>query len=542
MDNSGMLNIKLIIAGGLRRFSFIVLIFMPIAVIAFVSQEMPGYCENNKSWLYEGPIYETHPYYYPNHSFKEITQAVPNLADLGIKTIYLMPVWESTRWAGNQNIPFKFLYWINDYYKINPEYGTQEELKELVACAHRYNMRIVFDLVTCCTFEGSATYKWNFTVPLAELKTLKAPLRYSVVKGMNCAYSKPKKDKHSPKMKYLDLFGKIDGNIAHLYIYPYPFFGPAMDKANPEAIDYFTKVAEYYVREFDIDGFRVDAPANNWNPALIRGDHSIINLLRSVKKAINGVKPDAVLFAETPFVDNTWTIKGGSPETFLEPVLDQMCEASYSYDFVRGLGRRKNSQALVEWFARERINNNRTRIRFLETHDSPRINALAPAVNKCLFVLVSTVPGIPMIQAGQEIGATNEWFSYWYSVKKIKPDPRVDWDKRDHRLRGFYKKIFSVRDMNPALKYGDIKNVWKSGDNIYAYSRTYDDETVVVVINFRSKITSSVLNLPFNPGIVLYDELNDESFIVDNPDVFRLSVAAYGSRILVLKDKNQKTD
>lgn len=204
------------------------------------------------SWLFDGPIYETHPYYYPNHSFKEITRQIPQLADLGIKTIYLMPIWESTRWARNQNVPFKFLYWINDYYKINPEYGTPEELKELVACVHRYNMRIVFDLVTCCTFEGSAAYKWNFTVPLVELKNLKLPLRYSIVKGMKCVYSKTKKDKHSPNMKYLDLFGKIDGNIAHLYIYPYPFFGPAMDKANPEAIDYFTKVAEYYVKEFGI--------------------------------------------------------------------------------------------------------------------------------------------------------------------------------------------------------------------------------------------------------------------------------------------------
>jgi len=38
-------------------------------------------------WYKEGAIYETHPYYYPNHSFNEITQQIPSLADLGIKTM-----------------------------------------------------------------------------------------------------------------------------------------------------------------------------------------------------------------------------------------------------------------------------------------------------------------------------------------------------------------------------------------------------------------------------------------------------------------------
>ncbi len=61
-----------------------------------------------KSWLYyEGPIYETHPYYYDG-TFKGLTKQIPSIADLGVKTIYLMPIWEQTTGSAD-DIPYKRL-------------------------------------------------------------------------------------------------------------------------------------------------------------------------------------------------------------------------------------------------------------------------------------------------------------------------------------------------------------------------------------------------------------------------------------------------
>ena len=58
-------------------------------------------------------IYETHPYYYPHHSFAEITAQIPSLSTLGINMIYLMPIWEylSPVWV----------YAIYDYYTISSD-------------------------------------------------------------------------------------------------------------------------------------------------------------------------------------------------------------------------------------------------------------------------------------------------------------------------------------------------------------------------------------------------------------------------------------
>ncbi len=113
----------------------------------------------------------------------------------------------------------------------------------------------------------------------------------------------------------------------------------------------------------------------------------------------------------------------------------------------------------------------------------------------------------------------------------------VDWANGDYELRDYYKKVLSIRNSNNALKYGDIQNVWKSGDNTFAYSRTYGDEIVVVVINFRGVQAASVLDVPFNRGDVLKDGLSGETFTVTDPSNFRITIPAYGSRILTLEEE-----
>ena len=476
--------------------------------------------EDGDCWIREGVIYETHPYYYPNHSFKEITQQIPKLADLGVKTICLMPIWEH---AGD-GPPHRFIYAINDYYKIDPAYGTPEDLKELVDTAHQYNLKVILDFVTCCAPEGSVAWNNNFPfmISLSELqkkaKELGWELEYGVRGGDKIVYYNCEEKEHVEKYITCEVCGKIIGENVVIANYPVASWGWAIDRTNPEVIDYFTKVAEYYTKEYDIDGWRVDAPQNNWNPNVISGDHSAIRLLRNVKRAITEVKPNAILLAEVPAPS-----PGGVPE------FDEMCEASCSHLGLQFLIERWTPEDLVTYLKNEKIQYGRARVRFMEGHGTPRINKLLeqqgkPQLMKPLLVLISTLPGIPMIQAGQEIGET----------KGYNENPRVDWINGDYELREFYKKVFKIRNSNNALKYGTIENVWKSGDNIYAYLRKYENESVIVMVNFLNKQATSILNLSFLPkGTILHDELNNETFIVNAPRNFRISVPAYGSRILV---------
>jgi glycosidase len=472
------------------------------------------------SWLYEGTIYETHPYYYPKHSFKEITEQVPSLADLGVRTIYLMPIWEQP--PGEQTP--SLIYHIYDYYKVNPEYGTSQDLKDLISAAHKNNIKVLFDLVTCCTWKGSTLYNngGTYGIPLTEIqnkaKEIGWKLDYKTVNGDNyVSYGCIEK----PGKRLCEFGGMIVNDKVIVLQYPQVGWGFAIDKTSPVALDYFTKMTKFYVNEYNIDGWRVDAPTNNWNSEMISGDHSSQQLLRSVKSEITKAKPDALLISEWPTIA---TIEPSKPITTSE--LDEENDASYSYYFYYQLSNIFQNRKLLDVLGTEKISFSRTRIRFLETHDiNPRINKLYPQLNEPLTVLISTIPGIPMIQAGQEIGAGGEFFT----------NPQVDWINGDSELRNFYKKVFEIRNNNNALKYGSMTNVWKSGSNIYCYLRSYQNENAFIMINFMDTDATAKFDVSFlNKGTILYDVLNGEQFIINDPNNLEISVPARGSRILTL--------
>lgn len=477
--------------------------------------------KNPAGWINEGPIYETHPYYYDG-TFKGLAEKIPEIADLGIKTIYLMPIW-----AHEDELTSTTIYLIKDYYKIDPVYGTEEDLRELVETVHKHNMTIFFDLVTCCAPPESTPWNnnWIYKLSLLELqekaKELGWVLQYDTHRDYKIVYYSCKKD-GGIKCEFM---GRVAGDDVVVYFYPEAKFGPAVDRSNPDVIEYFIKVSEYYVRKYDIDGWRLDTPSNNWNPKIISGDHSSLELMRNLKKSVVKVKPHIIFLAENPSINTA------------DFAMDEISEGSYSYaflNFVYGYKIRgySNSREFMDFLSleNEKIRHGKVRTRFVETHDLPRINKVSPHLNKPLLVLISTIPGVPMIQAGQEIGATNEWFYQGAT------NPQVDWDNGDHELRNFYKKVFRVRNTNKALKCGTIENVWKAGDSSnYAYLRSCEDDKVVVVINFNNETVSNTLNLPFESGVVLHDELNDESFRVNDPNNFKITLPTYGSRILVLE-------
>ena len=139
-----------------------------------------------------------------------------------------------------------------------------------------------------------------------------------------------------------------------------------------------------------------------------------------------------------------------------------------------------------------------------------------PELHKLGAVLITTIPGFPHIYH-----------------REIFPEGGIA--SINHDMFNFYKKLLKIREKSRAIKEGEIENVWKGGDNVIAYLRKYENESVVVVVNFLNKTAVSTLNLSFLPkGTVLYDELNDEAFIVNEPSNFKISVPAYGARILTL--------
>src|SRR5262249_23659413 len=291
----------------------------------------------------QGALYEVCPENYPNHSLKEITADLPRLKKLGITVLYLTPIF---RCLGRAQ------YLISDYDAINPRYGTEADLKALVAAAPKQDIKVLLDLVTSIVYDGTDLLNkhpdW-------------------VLRG-----------KDGQRQKY----------------FPIPEFGWALDCTHPEVIDYFSGVAKRYVEKYDIDGWRIDSPTNNYDPAKVDGDHSRVQLLRSVRKAVDAVKKNAIFVGEV----SGPTVLFGGKKGSQEPLFDEMLEASYDFRFCGFLGpngylvidgtpfldnisstpldalvrNRMTSKQFVESITKRRILNGRLRANFIENHDTER--------------------------------------------------------------------------------------------------------------------------------------------------------------------------
>jgi glycosidase len=464
-----------------------------------------------------GPVYEVSIEYFPNHSLKELTAEMARLEKLGIKIIYMTPVFEC---AGGAQ------YLITDYYKINPRYGTAADLKELVATAHRHGISVLLDFVTSLTYQGSYIYTQH---PEWILRDAKGEMQ-----------------------KY----------------FPFPDWGWALDCTNPQLIDYYTKLARHYVEEFDTDGWRLDSPIYNYDPKKVSGEHGRLELFRSVRAAVTQVKPSAILIAEVPGPTFMWS----DSSLTAPPLYDEVCEASYNYPLIgflggsaasgymyvvagpwiepQGIGKwsetlmnkvahnRATSKEFVEGVKSEPVLYNGLRANFLENHDTARVSLGFPEQHRTLFVLIATMPGLPVVHAGQELG------------DKTKPDaggpvPQVvNWKGGDKELEAFYTQMLKLRAENEALQKGDLEDVWKQGDNTIAFLRSSGRNHVITMLNLGGKEARSTLSIPieklgFKPEsqVQLRDELNNETFTRKGTDLqdLELVVKPYGYRVITIK-------
>jgi glycosidase len=486
-------------------------------------------------WWLEGPIYEIDVELYPNHKFTDVTKDIPRLKKLGIKTIYLMPIW------------YGIGYGIWDYFRINPRYGSPADLKELVNTAHKHEIKVIFDLVISQTPFFSYIYEekpdWLIhTYNTSFLKHQEIEITdYYLYRGKKTIYPG----------KFILHEGKTIGQIMHdgkivFRHYPHFYWGWAINMTNEEVIDYFVAVATYYIKEYDIDGWRVDAPQNNIHP-LIEGNYSSLPLLREIKEEITKIKAHSILITEW---DGPLSEKAHFAGERAKPLFDEIAELSYDWPFsgwlrttgfhqgflAKVITNQISSAEFVNYFTSQKILYNRTRLRFFNNHDTERVEKIYPQHHKNLLVLISTVPGVPMIYMTDELGAKQ-------AKHKI-----YAWKNPDPELERFYQKIFEIREKNDALKFGTIHNVWAGGDKAYAYLRSYNGNHLVIILNFQSKPMNVVLSLSYAIKInetSEYEVINlitNEAKIYKGSDLksFQIKVGENEATIFIIKERAVK--
>jgi glycosidase len=296
-----------------------------------------------RDWVRDGVIYEIYPRAFSQQgNFNAITARLDELKDLGVTILWLMPIHPigQEKKKGTIGSP----YAVRDYYAINPDYGTADDLKRLVREAHARGLKVIIDIVANHT-------SWDSVL-------MKHPEFY----------------KHDAQ-----------GNIT----FPYDWYDiAALNYGNQQLRRYMTDMLKHWIREFDLDGFRCDVagevPTDFWENA---------------RRELEQIKPDIVMLAEahkaelqvTAFdLDYSWPLHSA-----LTNVLQGRGRASDLRD--------EWEKEVKEWpkgALHMRFSDNHDERRAIARFGEPA--ALAASA------FVFTLDGVPMLYNGMEVGDTTE--------------------------------------------------------------------------------------------------------------------------------------
>ncbi|MDP4145570.1 MAG: glycoside hydrolase family 13 protein [Bacillota bacterium] len=367
------------------------------------------------------------------------------LEDLGINTIYLTPIFES---GSNHK------YNTYDYFKIDPQFGTMDTLKELVQKAHSRGMKVVLDAV----FNHCGT----------DFPAFKDVLE----KGEESQY------KHWFDIRKFPVEVKENPNYS---TFAYHGGMPKLMTKNKEVKDYLISIATYWIKEADIDGWRLDV-----------ADEIDHDFWRDFREAVKEVKEDAIIVGEVWYDSTSW-LKG-----------DQF-DSVMNYDFNNAVGEFVAGESISPKVLGERLGFLRGLYKIpaykalwnlIDSHDTSRFLHKAgenPDKLKLAAFLQLTTPGAPFIYYGDEVGMTGG----------ADPDCRrgMLWDEERQNKEVFehYKKLISIRKQNKALYDGDFKTIY-TDDNVYGFRREYDMDIIDAYVNNANE--EVVIKIEANTNLV----------------------------------------
>ncbi|MGZ4161334.1 MAG: glycoside hydrolase family 13 protein, partial [Neobacillus sp.] len=255
---------------------------------------------------------------------------------------------------------------------------------------------------------------------------------------------------------------------------------PKLNTENPEVKEYLLEVGRYWVREFKIDGWRLDV-ANEV-------DHAF---WRDFRNEVKAIKPDLYILGEIWHDSMPW-LRGDQFDAVMNYPLTTNILNLFAKQTITVKEFVENLTHVIHMYPK---NINEVAFNLVGSHDTPRIlTECGEDIErvKQVYSLLLTFIGTPCIYYGDEIGLTGG------------QDPGcrkcMEWDreKQNRELFEHIQKLIQLRDENPLLANdGELSFVSPEYHDIcLAYTKTTGKKTVIVILNTGNKETS--YTLPFN--------------------------------------------
>ena len=428
--------------------------------------------------------------------FNGVTAKLPYLKELGVKTLWLMPIMPSPSYHG---------YDVADYYGVNPDYGTMSDFDNLLAEAKKHNIDIMIDIV----FNHSSTQNPWFSQSYEDYINNNTSLD-------------SKADWYCWIDHYQTGYSIYSGSKGIYYESRFDHSMPDLNTQNEAVRAEMLKILKYWV-EKGVDGFRFDAVKyfdfNNtkYNVEFMTYLHD------EIVKDYPGIYFVGECWDGITVINDYYKSTFESFFTFGSS-LDGNGDASIVGQ-VKTLTSANSFASTIE--NRERImkenNPNAYSSYFLSNHDMDRAsNSLTNENAKLAASLYLLLPGTPYMYYGEEIelmgkrktapedasDARRRLPMIWSMTDKNGecgfPEPHrtdlmnneqvklgvAEQMDKNFSLWNHYKKVIEIRNKYPFIKNSVFTNMTKQIDtkldNILAYELSYGDESIIVIHNFEN--------------------------------------------------------
>lgn len=422
--------------------------------------------KKSPEWLSRGIMYQINPRAYtPEGTLKAAEAKLKDLADLGMTIVYLCPVfvadddmnrefWSPRQKKSQMDSPLN-PYRMKDFYHVDPEYGTDADLKSYVDTAHKLGLRVMLDMV------------YLHCGPTA------------VLIDKNPNFVKRNKD------------GKIITG---------PWKYPLLNFESPELREYLFQNMEQWVRDYGVDGFRMDVadgvPLDFWEAARVRLEklNPEIGLLAEGTRKENQLKAFDLSYG--------WPFSGPVRKVFVGGAsAKSIRDSKEGFRKARPIG----GDRIIHFIDNHDISNDDYENRTEERYGEKGVNAA--------LAMMFTLDGTPMLYCGQEICDKNR-----HSIFGSKFGCTINWanagSEEAKRRQELLRSLIETRNSRPELTFGEL--IWldnSAESDVVTYLRKLDGKQTLVLVNCRAKPVSVDVTLP--DGVRRHFDLKDYEFVIE---------------------------
>lgn len=401
------------------------------ATPAAAKAELPDWADN--AVIYEANLRQGTA----QRNLKGLQNEIPRLKDLGVDIIWLMPIHPISE--KNRKGELGSYYAVKDYKAVNPEFGTIDDLKEFVEVAHSNGIRVILDEV--CNHTG-ADNAWVTEHP-----------EY---------YAKDAEGNFISPFDWTDVY--------------------KLDYSNLETRAAMTDALKFWVEEADIDGYRMDVafqvPTDYWEEAIPQ-----LRAIKPVFMLAEASEPSLLVNAFN--ADYAWPMKDVfNAIAFTQGVNEYAVKEGMTYEATPATAIFELLKRQEKEYPAGAIHVNMVTNHDLNSWEGTEMERYGAGLGT-FAILSYTLPGMPMMYTGQEVGF-NHPFEFFVQ------DPVIP-DYTSNDFTTFYEMLNSLKENHPALNAtnpaGEMTQYPAVSQDVAAFTRTAPGDNVTVIANLSSNAT-----------------------------------------------------